>query len=79
MYHTCAYGLLSCGLIQSPWSVSLYVEGSQVTISRYFHYLAFNHGLYYYLSNFTHLGVTDTIAGVIISSLDAFSDSSKRR
>ena len=54
----------------------MYIEESQVIISRYFHYLAFDQGLYC-LQNFTHSacsGVSslqtvnaDTMAGVIIS------------
>ena len=56
----------------------MYIEGSQVIISRYYHYLLFNQGLYC-LPNFTHSacsGVTsfktvniDTMAGVIISRI----------
>ena len=69
--------------------ICMYIEGSQVILSRYFHYMAFNQGLYC-LPNFTHSacsGVTslqtvnaDTMAGVIIQeSHKALLDSSKRR
>ena len=56
----------------------MYIEGLQSIHSRYFHYLAFNQGLYC-LPNFTHSacsGVTslqkvnaDMMAGVIISRI----------